>query len=82
MIVGLHHAAVLDGDFLVEFAQSVHDGALYNVHRSAGIDDRATHIAGNPHLVDLDLVARVHRNLRYFGEIPEMAEMEGNAQAG
>ena len=55
--------------------------ALRLVARAAGIDDLAADVRGHPHLVHLDLPLRVDAGLRDLGEVAEVAEVEGDAEA-
>ncbi len=54
--IRLHHAAVLDGDLLVQrLAEAVEDRALRHVVRRGRVDDLAADVADRPDIVDLDL---------------------------
>src|SRR6266404_6538630 len=61
--VALHHAPVLDGDFLVhDGAQAPDDGALHLRLYRIRMDD-VTAVDGDDHALYFDHVATLHRNL-------------------
>jgi hypothetical protein len=45
VIVRLHHATILQRDFLQHLAHAIHDRALRQVFRSADVDDVAADVA-------------------------------------
>src|SRR5215471_11704287 len=82
MIVALLHSAVLERDLLRhELAEAIDHGALAQAVSSTRIDNVAADIASDPDLVDLHLLVRADRDLRHFGEVARVAEMESHTHA-
>src|SRR6266478_8959938 len=81
--IALHGAATIDGDLVAhQVAEPFDHRALYFVERAAGIDDLAANVAGDPHLVDANLVTGREMDFGDFREVPAVAEMESHAHGG
>src|SRR6478672_12944826 len=77
MEVALYGPPAIDCDFLShQSAQTIDDGALRLILGAARVDDGAPDVAGNPDLVDPQLVPRADRDLRDLGEEAAVAELE------
>ena len=63
-------------------AHAVDDRALHLVHRVQRVDDLAADVGGDPHLVHLHAVLRVHGDFGDLREVPEVRVKEGDAHAG
>jgi hypothetical protein len=78
--VALYGPPAIDRDLLShQRAQAIDHGALRLILGAAHVDDGAPDVAGNPDLVDTELVPRADGDLRDLGEEAAMAELEGDA---
>jgi len=76
-------AAAGDGDFVGHDVAEAFDGCAADlIVGSAGIDDVAADVAGDPDFVDFDGVGGVEAEFDDFGEITTMRKLKGDASAG